>query len=217
MHLVTTTRCSRSAIRISSSSDVRLPSGSAHVWTASCPARARTCVNAAEAERQQQPHRHAATARAPRLPARFSFRYAEPTGTMRRKRQGLADAKTTAERAGRDRAAAEWRLDHSGLRQRRQARRDFGAADNRAMWANHQLDQAEAETRPHIERYNRATAAADNARTALHHHLLDTRRDRLVSTTIPDLKQQCDALDTWRRWPPAPASTPTTSALPSTP
>jgi hypothetical protein len=115
-------------------------------------------------------------------------------------RQRLAYAKTNAERANRERAAAEWRLDHSRLRYRRQARRALAAADNRAVWANHQLDQVLARAAPHDERYNRASATATDAHTALHHHLLDARRDLHTRTTIPELEQRCDALDTWHRW-----------------
>ena len=65
---------------------------------------------------------------------------------------------------------------------------------------NHQLDQARAETRPHVERHNQASATANDARTALHHHLLDARRSAAQLSQIPELEQQCDALDTWRRW-----------------
>ena len=41
-------------------------------------------------------------------------------------------------------AIAEHRLDASGLRGRRHARRDLAAADNRLTWANHTLEQLQA-------------------------------------------------------------------------
>jgi hypothetical protein len=115
-------------------------------------------------------------------------------------RQRLAAAETQADRVRRERVAAEWRLDQSGLRRRRQARRLLAAADNRAVWANHQLDQARAEAGPHVERYERALAIANDARTALHHHLVDARRDRQTRNLMPDLEKRCDVLDTWSRW-----------------
>jgi conjugative relaxase-like TrwC/TraI family protein len=114
-------------------------------------------------------------------------------------RQRLATAQVRADRANRERTA-EWRLDHSGLRRRRQARREFVAAANRALLANDQLDQARAEARPHVERYERASAIANDAHTALHHHLLDARRERHTFNQTPELEQRRDALDTWRRW-----------------
>jgi conjugative relaxase-like TrwC/TraI family protein len=115
-------------------------------------------------------------------------------------RQRLDCAEVRAGRAKRERADAERRLDHSGIRQRRQARRDVAVAANHALWASHQLDQAHAEAGPHLESYSRASATVNDARTALNHHFLDARRDRHTLHQIPELEQRRDALDTWYRW-----------------
>ena len=76
----------------------------------------------------------------------------------------------------------------------------LAAADNLMSWANHQLDQARAKAHPHVERYNQASAAVNDARTALHQHLLDARRECRTASQIPELEQRRDALDTWRDW-----------------
>jgi hypothetical protein len=115
-------------------------------------------------------------------------------------RQRLVGAEARAGRAKRECADAEWRLDHSGIRQRRQARRELAAAVNRALWANHQLDQARARARPHVERHSRASATVNDSQTALHHHFLDARRARHTLNQIPELEQRRDARDTWHQW-----------------
>jgi hypothetical protein len=113
-------------------------------------------------------------------------------------RQHLAAAERRVDQASRDRAAAEWRLDHSPLLQRRQARREVAAAENDASWANHQLDQARARAGPHVERYDQATA--NDASAALDLNRFYARRVDRTLDSIRDLQQRCAALDTWRRW-----------------
>jgi conjugative relaxase-like TrwC/TraI family protein len=150
-------------------------------------AKARQARLAAERERL-----HGAVAAAERELARVEM-------STRRHRQRLAAVEADADRAKRERAAAEWRLHHSGIRLRRQARREFAAAANQAVWAEHQLDRARALARPHVARYSRASAAANDAHDALHHHL-NGRRERHTPNYIRELEQRCDALDSWRRW-----------------
>jgi hypothetical protein len=151
-------------------------------------AKARQAQLAAERERL-----HCAVAAAERELARVD-------AATCRQRQRLAAFETHADRAGRERAAVQQPLDHIGLRQRQRARRQLAAADNRAEWANHQLDQARAEARPHVARYELAVATVNDARAALHHHYLDARRDPHTPSQVSEPEQRRDALDTWRRW-----------------
>jgi hypothetical protein len=59
------------------------------------------------------------------------------------------------------------------------------------------LDQARAEARPHCERYERASAAAN---AALHDHVLAARREGLIFMPIVELEKRSDAPDTCSQW-----------------
>jgi hypothetical protein len=62
------------------------------------------------------------------------------------------------------------------------------------------LDRARAEARPHGERYERRSAAANDASAALHRHVLAARREGLIFMPIVELEKRSDALDTWSQW-----------------
>ena len=112
-------------------------------------------------------------------------------------RHRLAAANADLERASRQRAAAEWRLHSSGIRRRRHARVDLTATDRQLMWTKHRLDELQAQSGPHLESYNAASASVDAARARLDDH---DSRTRLHRRTVDLLERRADALDTWRRW-----------------
>jgi hypothetical protein len=93
------------------------------------------------------------------------------------------------------------RYETSGVRGRRQARRDLTAAENRLTWANYTLDQLQHQTSPDVDRYHQATRQLHDLGDALRSH--DTREllDRFTtSDRIPELHERLDALDTWWRF-----------------
>ena len=93
------------------------------------------------------------------------------------------------------------RLDSSGIRGRRHARRDLAAAENRLTWANHTLDQLQQHTSPDVDRYHHARHQVHDLSDELRHHATRELLDRYLTTDrIPQLQQRLDALDTWWRF-----------------
>jgi hypothetical protein len=99
-----------------------------------------------------------------------------------------------------DRAAAERRLESSGLRGRRHARREFTAADNTFRWAEQEYEQVRADTGPDVERYHQAWNHLDQLHDELRNQHALALLDRWTTRSIPQLEQRLDALDTWQRW-----------------
>jgi hypothetical protein len=119
----------------------------------------------------------------------------------RRQRDQLAAADHDLDDATRQHRAAEQRLKYSGLRGRRHARRDLAAAENRLNWANHTVEQLQAQASPDVARYHRAREKVHQLGDELRHH--DTREllDRYAITDrIPELHERLGALDTWWRF-----------------
>jgi conjugative relaxase-like TrwC/TraI family protein len=102
--------------------------------------------------------------------------------------------------AKRERAAAERRLDLSGLRGRRHARRELAAADNTLTWAEQAYEQVRAETGPNVERYHQAWNHVDHLDNQRRNQHALAQLDRWTIPSIPQLEQRLDALDTWHRW-----------------
>jgi hypothetical protein len=125
-------------------------------------------------------------------------RLAQPT---RQQRHQLAAAHHDLNDAKVEHRLAEHRLDTSGIRGRRHARRDLAAAENRLTWANHTLDQLQQQALPDVDRYHQAAQHVHDLSDELRHH--DTREllDRYTTTDrIPELHERLDALDAWWRF-----------------
>jgi hypothetical protein len=121
-----------------------------------------------------------------------------PTG---RQRQDLAAARHQLDSASRDQQDAQRRLDRSGLRGRRDARRELTAAENRVTWANHTLEQVCASVSPDVDRYHQTTQRVRELREALGRHETHELLDRYIGVDrIPHLTEQLQALDSWWRF-----------------
>jgi conjugative relaxase-like TrwC/TraI family protein len=102
--------------------------------------------------------------------------------------------------AKRERAAAERRVEVSGLRGRRHARRELAAADNTLKWAEQEYEQVRAETGPDVERYHQASNHVDRLHDQLRNQHVLAQLDRWMAPSIPQLDHRLDALDTWHQW-----------------
>ena len=152
-------------------------------------AKQRVAVNAAERERLQ------ADLKAAR---RDVDRLDQPT---RRQRDELAAAHHDLGDAKLQHRLAAHRLDTTGLRGRRHARRDLAAAENRLAWANHTLDQLQAQVSPEVDSYHQARQQVHDLSDELRHHATRELLDRYATTDrIPQLHRRLDALDTWWRF-----------------
>jgi conjugative relaxase-like TrwC/TraI family protein len=119
----------------------------------------------------------------------------------RQQRHQLAAAHHDLDDAKVEHRLAVHRLETSGIRGRRQARRDLAAAKNRLIWATHTLDELHQQSSLDVDRYHEATRQLHDLGDALRSH--DTREllDRYTtSDRIPELRQRLDALDTWLRF-----------------
>jgi conjugative relaxase-like TrwC/TraI family protein len=121
-------------------------------------------------------------------------------GPTRWDRDRLADAQHQADNATREYERAQRRLEQSGLRGRRHARRDLAAAHNQLTWANHTLHQLQVEATPDVERYHHATRQLRELTDAVRSDRALQLLDRYTVDLIPDLQQRLDALDTWWRF-----------------
>jgi hypothetical protein len=126
------------------------------------------------------------------------YRLDQPT---RRERDQLAAAHHARDDTEREHRLAVHRLETSGIRGRRQARRDLAAAENRLTWANHTLDQLHENSSPDVDRYHHARQQVHHLGDELRHH--DTREllDRATTTDrIRELGERLGALDMWWRF-----------------
>jgi conjugative relaxase-like TrwC/TraI family protein len=114
-------------------------------------------------------------------------------------RQLLAAATQLYEEAWRRHAQAQHHLDHSGIRGRRNARRDHDAAVGQLHAATDHLERTQKRTAANIERYHQAQARADDTATALHRHHMHQRLDRTVDH-LAALRVQVESLELWDRW-----------------
>jgi conjugative relaxase-like TrwC/TraI family protein len=118
-----------------------------------------------------------------------------------RQRDQLAAARHDLDDARSGHRLAVHRYESSGIRGRRQARRDLAAAENRLTWANHTLDRLQQQTSPDIDHYHRARHQVHDLGDELRHQATRDLLDRYTTTDrIPLLQQRLDALDTWWRF-----------------
>jgi conjugative relaxase-like TrwC/TraI family protein len=115
------------------------------------------------------------------------------------KRDAVADARRTAERARQNRDAAQRRLDAGGWRGRRHARQELDVAERRLDRAQHRLEHTEQQTAPAVETFNIARSEVEVARADVHHHDLARQLDRHVDNPHT-LRARLTALDTWKQW-----------------
>jgi conjugative relaxase-like TrwC/TraI family protein len=126
------------------------------------------------------------------------YRLEEPT---RPQREQLVAAERAVDDAGRKREVAEHRLDVSGLRGRRDTRRQLAAADNELMWAQDRLEQVQASIAPDVERYHQALQRVRELGESRRSHWTLEVFDRYTTLDrIPYLQERLDALDTWWRF-----------------
>ena len=114
-------------------------------------------------------------------------------------RQALAAATSHYEEAGRRHARAHHHLDHSGIRGRRNARRDHDAAVGQLEAATEHLERTRRHTAADVEHYHQARTRADETGTALHRHDMRQRLNHTVDH-IAALRRQVESLDLWGRW-----------------
>jgi hypothetical protein len=119
----------------------------------------------------------------------------------RRHRDQLAAAQHDVDGAKLGHRLAVHRLDTSGLRGRRHARRDLAAAENRLTWTNHALDELQQQASPDVDRYHHARQRVHDLGDELRHHSTRELLDRYTTIDrIPQLHRRLDALDTWWRF-----------------
>jgi hypothetical protein len=118
----------------------------------------------------------------------------------RRRREELLAAQDELDNARRAHEVAEHRLERSGLRGRRHAHRDVAATHNRLTWADHTLEQLQAQASPDVECYHQAHHEMRQLREAVRRQELSELFDRYGCDRIPQLQQRLDALDTWWRF-----------------
>ena len=119
----------------------------------------------------------------------------------RRQREELFAAQHEVDNAKREHEVAEHRLERSGLRGRRQARRDVAAAHNRFTWANHTLEHLQAQTSPDVDRFHQTAQHVRGLHDELRGHGTIELLDQYTSINrIPGLKERLDALDMWWRF-----------------
>jgi conjugative relaxase-like TrwC/TraI family protein len=119
----------------------------------------------------------------------------------RQERDQLAAARHDLDDAERQHRLAVQRVDTSGIRGRRQARRDLAAAENRVTWANNTLDRLEAQASPYVDRYHQARNQLYDLGDELQHQYSRELLDRWTTTDrIPELHERLEALDTWWRF-----------------
>jgi hypothetical protein len=122
-------------------------------------------------------------------------RLAQPT---RQQRDQLAAADHDLDDAKLQHRLAAHRLDTSGIRGRRRARRDLAAAENRLTWADDQLQQHAS---PDVNRYHHAHHQVHDLSNELQHQNTRELLDRYTTTDrIPELHERLDALNTWWRF-----------------
>jgi conjugative relaxase-like TrwC/TraI family protein len=109
-------------------------------------------------------------------------------------------AERDRDQAKRERAAAERRVEVSGLRGRRHTRRELAAADNTLTWAEQDYEQVRADTGPDVERYHQAWNHVDRLHDQLRNQHVLAQLDRWMTPSIPQLEQRLDALDSWWRF-----------------
>jgi conjugative relaxase-like TrwC/TraI family protein len=125
-------------------------------------------------------------------------RLEEPT---RDQREQLVAARRDVDDAVRKREVAEHRLEVTGFRGRRDARRQFAAADNDLRWAEHHLGQVQASTSPDVGHYHNAWRQVRELSEARRSHEMLEVLDRYTTVDrIPRLQDRLDALDTWWRF-----------------
>ncbi len=114
-------------------------------------------------------------------------------------RQALAAATGLYEEAWRRHARAQHHLDHSGIRGRRNARRDHDAAVGQLEAATEHLERTRRHTAADVEHYHQARTRADETGTALHRHDMRQLLNHTVDH-IAALRRQVESLDLWGRW-----------------
>jgi hypothetical protein len=119
----------------------------------------------------------------------------------RQQRDQLAAAQHEVDDARRDHRRAVDRLDMGGIRGRRHARRELAAAENRLTWADHALEQVQAQASPDVDRYHHARQQVHDLSDELRHQNTRELLDRYTTTDrIPHLQERLDGLDTWWRF-----------------
>ncbi len=114
-------------------------------------------------------------------------------------RDALAADQTRATQARRAYEAAERRLGSVGRRGRREARRELDIAERIHERADAILERTQQRTAHHLESYDRARRAVEDAGTNLYHRDLAAQLDG-NSRRLPGLQRLVAALDTWQHW-----------------
>ena len=114
-------------------------------------------------------------------------------------RQALAAATSRYEEAWRRHARAQHHLDHSGIRGRRNARRDHDAAAGQLDAATEHLERTRRHTAADVAHYHQARTRVDETGTALHRHDMRQQLNHTVDH-VAALRRQIESLDLWGRW-----------------
>jgi hypothetical protein len=94
---------------------------------------------------------------------------------------------------------AQRRLEGSGLRGRRAARRQVDVAEARVERAVEYHERTRQRTAPHIDQCDQARARVNDACDAVYRHDQSTRL-RHTLDQVPNLQRQVAAVDVWGRW-----------------